>query len=265
MLVRATSDIHGFTPEVSIEPCDLALIAGDFMPVHDHGSMVQRRFLLTQFSEWLDEQPADHIVLVSGNHDFLMQKAWAWRYVERLPEKVTYLRDSGADLCGQRIWGTPWSFCPEGWAFRYEHETHAERVCSNIPDDTDIIVSHGPPYGYGDRVLNGLMLGSGALMQRIRQVRPRLTVFGHIHEGYGRWQWPPVYMDPDSLEADLREVEALMSAPGFWESEEAAKVSAEHAQIQRSLVLADNPVTLANVALLNVAYEVANPVQAFEL
>lgn len=198
ILVRAISDTHGFWHDeelcngTSIEPCDLLLHAGDMMPVTDHGTSNQRRFLVQRWAEWLDEVPAEKIVWTPGNHDFLLEKPWARSYLEKLPPKAVMLRGFSTTAFGLRIHGIPWSFSPEGWAFQAEHETAMERRCSQISENTDIILSHGPPAGYGDKTVSGHSIGSTALMQRIRQVRPKLVVYGHIHEGYGTWEWPPV-------------------------------------------------------------------------
>lgn len=194
VLIRATSDTHGFwhDHDLTVEPCDLLLHAGDIMPVTNHGTGVQRRFLLQRWSEWIEEVPAERVVWVPGNHDFLLEKAWARYAIEKLPKKATLLKGFATTVFGLRIHGLPWSYSPQGWAFQAEHEYAMERRCAQISENTDIILSHGPPAGYGDRVLSGAGIGSAALMQRIRQVRPKLVVCGHVHEAFGRWEWPPV-------------------------------------------------------------------------
>jgi Icc-related predicted phosphoesterase len=59
---------------------------------------------------------------------------------------------------------------------------------AHIPDDTEILITHGPPHGIGDQTQSGLHAGCEDLRTRVRQVRPALHLFGHIHEGHGRWQ-----------------------------------------------------------------------------
>jgi Icc-related predicted phosphoesterase len=60
-----------------------------------------------------------------------------------------------------------------------------------IPDDTDIVICHGPPRGYGDhtgRADGQPHAGSTALTEVLERIQPRLMVCGHIHSGYGRYQ-----------------------------------------------------------------------------
>jgi Icc-related predicted phosphoesterase len=73
------------------------------------------------------------------------------------------------------------------WAFN-EPEEKMAAMYAKIPVGTDIIVSHGPPLGYGDYVSRGENTGSKALLDAIDRVKPKLVVFGHIHSGYGSYQ-----------------------------------------------------------------------------
>jgi Icc-related predicted phosphoesterase len=58
-----------------------------------------------------------------------------------------------------------------------------------IPEDTDVLITHSPPNGYGDLVNNwrqpNTHVGCECLISRIGEINPSLNVFGHIHEGYG--------------------------------------------------------------------------------
>ena len=70
-------------------------------------------------------------------------------------------------------------------------------VYAKIPDDVDVIVSHQPPYGYGDRVPDKYIVfqadgdahvGSKELLRTIDRVRPKFVICGHIHDGRGEYQ-----------------------------------------------------------------------------
>ena len=76
-------------------------------------------------------------------------------------------------------------FCD--WAFNLPaNSPQIKQVWSKIPDDVDVLITHGPPAGILDKTFDGIRVGCPQLLQRIKQVKRRLHVFGHIHEGYGR-------------------------------------------------------------------------------
>ena len=177
--VAAMSDLHGYLP--TVPPCDLLLIGGDLSPF---GAVAaQAAWLDGMFREWLDRVPAREVVAVAGNHDWIFERAphlvpaLRWRY----------LQDGGVELFGLKIYGTPWQPRFFDWAFNLD-EPELEIKFNRIPEGTDIVVTHGPPFGIGDlapRPSGGEHVGSPSLRNRLLAVRPRLSVFGHIHEGRG--------------------------------------------------------------------------------
>jgi predicted phosphodiesterase len=183
MRICCTSDLHGHLPDV--EPCDLLLIGGDLCPVH---SVVEQAvWLQARFAPWLRRQPARSIVGVAGNHDFIFQRAP--ELVPSLP--WTYLQDSGTEVDGLKAWGSPHQLPFYDWAFNLPEAELAKRW-ELIPDDTDILLLHGPPYGVGDYSPYGKVnTGSPSLLARIEAIQPRLVVFGHIHAGYGQYRIGP--------------------------------------------------------------------------
>ena len=73
MRVIALSDIHGYLGK-SVDPCDLLIVAGDVCPVDDHAKHTQRNWLKDEFTDWLNAQPAEEIIGIGGDHDFIMQE-----------------------------------------------------------------------------------------------------------------------------------------------------------------------------------------------
>lgn len=181
MKIGITSDFHGYLPE-EVPECDLLLIAGDIGLGEAFGHSVP--LLLTDLAKWIEKQPMP-IVAVAGNHDFNPDalRSLPWHY----------LQDESEEICGMKIWGSPWSnpFFPEHWAFNMTEEKQAV-ILAQIPNDTDIIISHGPPYGSCD-LTSGFggnppqHVGSFSLRKRMEELpNLKLVACGHIHPAYGR-------------------------------------------------------------------------------
>ena len=197
MKVTAISDLHGYLPE--IKETDLLLIAGDICSVVDHSLSFQESWLDTNFRYWLKEVPAKRIIGIAGNHDFIFEHP---RKVPSLP--WTYLQDQRTEFQGLRIWGTPWQLYFGGWAFNLYEKDLAEKW-ELIPKDVDILITHQPPYGYGDLV-NSNNVGSPSLLAKIREIKPRLTVYGHIHNGYGVYKIPELLANVSLLNDEYKTV-----------------------------------------------------------
>ena len=80
--------------------------------------------------------------------------------------------------------GTPWQ--PEfgGWAFNLKRGEECLRKWNLIPEDTDVLITHSPPLGFGDLCSTGIRAGCVDLLQSVQnRVKPKYHVYGHIHEG----------------------------------------------------------------------------------
>lgn len=192
-----TSDLHGTLPE--IEPCDLLIVAGDVCPDHpigkaeryslpDNGSDYQFEFLDGPFRQWLTEVPAEVIVGIAGNHDFVFEKLS--HAIPELHLPWRYLEDSGTEAFGLKIHGTPWVPGLPRWAF-YGDDAKLRAKARAIPDNLDILISHGPPFGIADlvgpRFGGPAHVGNLPLLEALDSARPKVVVSGHIHEAYGSY------------------------------------------------------------------------------
>ena len=178
MRIAAVSDLHGNLPE--IPPCDLLLIAGD---VYAHGRRElerQRPWADGVLRPWLEAVPARAIVAVAGNRDFLAERDAA--FVKGLP--WTYLVHEQGDVAGLAIFGSPWIPRHGNGVFMDDPETHATRF-DDVSGTFDVLVTHTPPLGSCDHTLAGVDAGSDSLARCVDRLRPRLCVFGHIHEAHG--------------------------------------------------------------------------------
>jgi Icc-related predicted phosphoesterase len=208
MKIVAVSDLHGFLPDVP--RCDLLLLAGDLCPVTNHNIDFQANWVLGTFRTWLERQPAAKIVMVAGNHDFVFQYRRNWLGAD-FP--AVYLEDSGVEHAGLHIWGSPWQPVFFDWAFNLT-EPELARKWARIPENTDILVVHGPPRGYGDLTARQEHVGSPSLAERIAAIRLKLAVFGHIHPARG------VYRMGETLLANVSLVdEKYEPVHGVWEWE----------------------------------------------
>jgi hypothetical protein len=100
--------------------------------------------------------------------------------------KAHYLEDSGIEIAGVKFWGSPWQ--PEfyDWAFNLPRGQALADKWALIPDDIDVLITHGPPLGILDQVITGDHVGCADLLEAVQLIKPKVHIFGHIHEGYGR-------------------------------------------------------------------------------
>lgn len=165
------------------------LCAGDLTPTGDHTLPAQAAWLRQEFAPWWTAQPATEKVYVAGNHDFVFQADP--EIPARLPS--LYLQDQAATLmCGLTVFGLPWTPWFWDWAFNAPRDDQADIFLTEklalAPGRTDVVVSHGPPMGFGDQTQRGPRVGSNALTKAIERLEPALVVCGHIHEDRGHWR-----------------------------------------------------------------------------
>jgi hypothetical protein len=207
MRIVALSDLHGFLPPVP--ECDLLIVAGDVCPdragpfLAMHHPEEQKRWFDAHVRPWLADAPATHKILTWGNHDWCGQACDFSSLSGSGETGMQILVDRGITLhCDGRsisVWASPWSNRFMKWAFMAE-PAHLGTVYAKIPEGIDILISHQPPYGYGDGVRDGFAgrvqhLGSRELLAAIDRIRPKLVICGHIHDGHGRSDYAgiPIY------------------------------------------------------------------------
>jgi Icc-related predicted phosphoesterase len=184
MIIDCIADLHGHYPK--LEGGDLLIVAGDWTK---SDGMEELEYFE---EEWLSNQNYKKIILISGNHDNISyQCGWKGR------GKIEYLCDSGTEFEGLKIWGSPWTkrfpgMNPRCMAFTVDTDEELAEKWALIPQDIDILVTHSPPYDILDEVFNRSRgwkenCGSQSLLKRVMEIKPKLHVFGHIHESYGNF------------------------------------------------------------------------------
>lgn len=180
-IIDCTSDLHGFYPK--LEGGDLLIVAGD-LTARDKLSEYQ------EFLGWISRLDYKKKIVVAGNHDNVLDDGSTPRIFEKV-DAFEYLCDSGTTFEGLKIWGSPWTktffgINPHCKAFTFDTEKELAEKFSLIPEDTDILITHGPPFGILDKITTGENVGSVSLKENIEKIMPEMVIFGHIHENGGQ-------------------------------------------------------------------------------
>jgi len=172
--------LHKYLPKP--DEYDVLVITGDYS---GRGSLEDTK----QFCDWLKEMQEifPYIVFIPGNHDFIFENNEELAK-SMLPEGVIYLHDSSVEIEGFKFWGSPWTPWFHSWAFNAERGEEIKKHWDGCPDDTDVMLTHGPPYDIGDDV--GVAHKNPQGCQDLREaildrIKPIVHICGHIHEGYG--------------------------------------------------------------------------------
>lgn len=204
------SDTHGRHREVTVPPGDVFLYAGDLT--------LRGEFdMIADFNDWLGNLPHRHKVMICGNHDLTFERDPV--EARRRITNAIYLQDSAVEIEGLKIWGSPWQPWFFSWAFNLHRGEPIAEKWKLIPTDTDILITHGPPAGVLDWTLQEKGVGCADLLARLRQVRPKLHLFGHIHEAAGvTVEGGTLFVNASSLAGDVMRP----AVPVKWDGEKMA-------------------------------------------
>jgi hypothetical protein len=168
---------------------DLLIHAGDISSMgYEHE--------ITEFAKWFDGLEYTHKIFIAGNHDWGFQtkpekikgNLSGYKTIEYIQDETITIQDG--DGPSINIYGSPWQ--PEFYNWAFNLPTKGPELFSKweaIPETTDILVTHGPAYGFLDDVegRRGEHLGCELLTDRIKLIKPKIHVCGHIHTGYGHY------------------------------------------------------------------------------
>jgi Icc-related predicted phosphoesterase len=143
--------------------------------------------MLDDFLEWFSEQDYKHKIMIAGNHDWQIAELGYEKMYEKAKEKgIIYLENTSVKIDDILFYGAPWSNEYGGWEFMKE-DSELYYEWQKIPLETNVLITHGPALGTGDRVAmtysaGGNNVGSQSLANRISEL-PELKYhfYGHIH------------------------------------------------------------------------------------
>lgn len=214
--VACASDIHGmwgqppaghprWTTEVVYPPADFLILAGDILGNYsmargDQAELAQQLAELGRLNSFFSNLKKSglykEVILISGNHDWVFEKQPS--LARAVLTDIVYLQDEEIiiDINDQKLkfYGSPWTPWFWNWGFNFpDHNSnfhrafhHAKSCWRAIPDDTDILITHGPPRGILDKTYLGESVGCPQLADRLKGLHQlKLHVFGHIHHSRG--------------------------------------------------------------------------------
>jgi len=173
---------------------DILIHAGDF-------TMSGEGEPLLDFLTYLNSQPHKHKIVISGNHDTVMAPGWYqehyWRFhsspesalqlKEEVKKRVIYLEDEEVQIEGLRIYGSPWTVEYHDWVFMAQQK-ELKKIWELIPLGIDVLITHGPPKFEEEedaKIKDDDKVGDVELGNVVRNVKPALHIFGHVHHRYG--------------------------------------------------------------------------------
>jgi Icc-related predicted phosphoesterase len=171
------SDTHGEHHFLSIpEGIDMVIHSGDAAnPKNPYTNEPAFR----DFLNWFKDLPIKYKIFVAGNHDSSVEKRLISRKDFEL-NNIIYLEHESVQIEGLNIFGSPYTPEFHQWSFNVKREK-LHKYWEAIPENTDILVTHGPPKYILDNDM-GVNLGCTSLYKRVKLL-PNLKIhqFGHIH------------------------------------------------------------------------------------
>ncbi len=184
------SDTHTFLPDIRIPDGDILIHCGDALSIGDAHEFNRFAREMTRLSIRFKK-----VLYTPGNHDIFVQRDVnlchkifrnaSIQLTGDIKNAVIMLIDEQIELGGIKFYGSPWTPQFYDWAFMYPREAGKE-IWEGIPKDTDVLFTHGMPYGILDEVAHGGHVGCQALLDRINLVKPKVVAGGHLHLNGGQ-------------------------------------------------------------------------------
>lgn len=177
MKIVCISDTHNKHSSINIPAGDVIIHSGDFTEAGTKAETLN-------FLNWFSSLPHPKKILVAGNHDFFLERNSSL-IPEIIPTNIDYLNDSGISIDNVNFWGSPYTRGNGNWAFNKKSAEDIMEHWGLIPDDTDFLITHSPPFRILDELDNKRHIGCDRLLKRIKEIGPAYHIFGHNHNDYG--------------------------------------------------------------------------------
>lgn len=181
------ADSHTFHMDLDIEDGDILIFAGDMTMAGDLDGILE-------FNEWIGTLPHPIKIVIAGNHDTYLETHKKNGFNgKKMITNAIYLDEELINIHGINIYGSPYtpSFANmrKGLSFYKERGIELKELWDEIPKETDILLTHGPPYGILDQAYDGspkgFSVGDKMLLKRVMEIKPKYHIYGHIHEANG--------------------------------------------------------------------------------
>ena len=178
--VSDTHTLHNQIPLDSLGNGDIIFHSGDFTYRGDNDEV-------ELFLRWFSSLNYTYKVFIAGNHELGFEREKFVLPEEYKSKGVVYLQDELVTLEELNIYGSPWQPYFGGWEFNLPRNGwELEQKWKDIPQNVDILLTHSPVYGYLDLNREGIHCGCELLYERVKEIKPWIHAWGHIHEAYGQ-------------------------------------------------------------------------------
>jgi len=177
MKIIFISDTHGLHNELALPKGDMIIHGGD---ITDYGTKEET----VDFLKWYSSLNYSYKIFIAGNHDVYLEENPV-DFLELLPPNVIYLRNNSVEIEGIKIWGSPVTPDFMDWAFGKRREEMKEHW-KYMPKEIDILLTHTPLKGILDTSSDWQSLGCKDLLAKVKEIKPKYHLFGHIHANYGQ-------------------------------------------------------------------------------
>ena len=179
------SDTHNKHKHLTSKGMGNILGSGDILVHAGDCTSMGHKHEINGFLDWFSNTDFKHKIFIAGNHDFGFEQQTDIDQ-EYKDKGVIYLFDKDVTIDGIKFYGSPWQPEFHDWAFNLPRGEELAAKWEKIPDDVDILITHGPAYGILDYAPIGGHVGCEELYRKIVEVKPKIHVCGHIHDGYGQ-------------------------------------------------------------------------------